>query len=256
MSQIQGNYHRYQSAPKPETFHQTERDLTNAFKKDMEPMTFPKVDDLKDKGTKTVSKGEAQLSEKGKAYLEKLREKYGDYDFVIAGEDDDTASLTNRSNKEYSVIISPEELEKMAEDEEYGEQQMNAVQKAIEASEKMLSDAGYNKDGTGENGTVKKLSITINEDGTISMFAELEKATEKQRERIEEARQERAEERKEAGKKALQKNPYEKEEPPVIKRTSIEADSLEAFAKKLSEIDWEQIAAEKQTPGGHFNFTA
>lgn len=261
MSNIQGNYHQYQPAKRPETFHQTERDLTDAFRKEAEATAYKKTDilsditDLKNKGTKTVNEAEANLSDKAKEYLQKLREKYGDYDFVIAGENDDTNALTARSNKEYSVIISPEEIEKMADDEEYGEQQMSLVKKAIETTEQALADAGYNKDGTGENGTVKKLSITINSDGTMSMFAELEKASEKQRERIEENREKRAEEQKASEKKA-KKNPYEKDEPPEIKRTTIQANTAEEFAKKLSEIDWEQIVSEKQVPGGHFNFTA
>lgn len=256
MSNISANYHQFQGMPRPETFHQTERDMTDAFKKETayEP-AWKKADNVKEPGTKTVNQAEANLSEKSKAYLQKLREKYGDFDFVVAAEDDDTGALTARSNKEYSIIISPEELEKMADDEEYGEQQMNAVQKAIEDSEKLLADAGFHKDGTGENGTIKKLSITINDDGSLSMFAELEKAGEKQKERIEEQREKRAEERK-AAEKRLQKNPYEKEEPPVIKRTNVQADSLEEFAKKLSEIDWDAIVSEQRAPGGHFNFSA
>ena len=59
---------------------------------------------------------EQKLSAKAQSYLEKLREKYGDYDFIVSNDMD--TSKTVGSTKEYSVMFSTEELEKMAEDDE------------------------------------------------------------------------------------------------------------------------------------------
>ena len=45
---------------------------------------------------------EDKLSSKAKAYLEELRNTYGDYDFIIADEGADRNELLNQSNKEQS----------------------------------------------------------------------------------------------------------------------------------------------------------
>ena len=68
---------------------------------------------------------EDQLSDKAKDFLAKLREKYGDkYDFFAVGsiEDPRTRSLTG--TKAYSVILTNDEIEKMANDDEYAEEVM------------------------------------------------------------------------------------------------------------------------------------
>ena len=60
---------------------------------------------------------EAKLSDKAKSFLENLRKKYGDYDFIVSNDMD--TSKTVGSTKEYSVMFTAEELEKMAADEDY-----------------------------------------------------------------------------------------------------------------------------------------
>lgn len=61
---------------------------------------------------------EEKLSTKAKNYLDSLRKNYGDYNFIIADEGDDRRALLGKSDKEFSIIFSSDELEKMASDEE------------------------------------------------------------------------------------------------------------------------------------------
>ena len=49
---------------------------------------------------------EEKLSAKAQAYLDKLREKYDDYDFVIADDVDNPQDFSKTSDKSYSVVLS------------------------------------------------------------------------------------------------------------------------------------------------------
>ena len=71
-----------------------------------------------------------------------------------------------------------------------------------------------------ENGRINKITVTIDNDGNMKLFAELEKTTARQKERIEKAKEQKAEDKKDKV-----KNPYEKGSKPEVKRTTIEASS-------------------------------
>ena len=64
-----------------------------------------------------LKSGEDKLSSKAKNYLDNLRKTYGDYDFIVADDGDDRRALLDKSDKEFSVIFSSSELERMASDE-------------------------------------------------------------------------------------------------------------------------------------------
>jgi len=143
---------------------------------------------------------EAKLSSKVKKYLENLRSKYGDYDFMIGNSTDDLKSLAKSGTKEFSVIFSNAELERMANDEKYAQEKMQGVAGAVQMSEQINQQFGFRR-AFGKNGTsgigINKFSIAYHEDGTTTFFAELEKSSAKQRERIEKNREERLAEKKE-----------------------------------------------------------
>lgn len=187
-----------------------------------------------------VSSGEEKLSDKAKVYLEKLRKTYGDYDFIVADGKDDRRSLVNQSSKEFSVIFSADELEKMASDEEYAQEKLRQMQTAVDMSKRICQEYGFesvwNKTGNGF-GTLNKLVLSFNEDGELSIFAELEKVNEKQRERIREAREEKA------------------DEGISVKRATVEASSADELAEKIGQIDWEAIAEEKIAAGAKIDFS-
>lgn len=86
---------------------------------------------------KRATVGETQLSEKAQVLLKKLRETYGDMDFFVAdfSKGDNVKDILSKAGKGYSVILTVEELEKMASDEKYEKQYMEKVQGARRMSE-------------------------------------------------------------------------------------------------------------------------
>lgn len=78
-----------------------------------------KTDAAKSSTAAGVQSSEYKLSDKAQKYLDKLRKDYGDYDFVVADAGDDMKGLMKQATKEFSVIFSSEELEKMADDEKF-----------------------------------------------------------------------------------------------------------------------------------------
>lgn len=183
------------------------------------------------------------LSKKAEDFLEKLKEKYQDYDLFVA-EDLDDENATAGGTKKYSVVFKPEELEKMAEDEEYAEKVMGKVDEAIGIT-KRVEESGE----LGEGVSFKKISIKIDEEGNMKMFAELEKISEAQMKRLEEAREKRAKEQEEAAKaeeSAEGEEAAEEEESPLmLKRAKVEATSEEELLEMIKGIKWDEIEEEE-----------
>lgn len=161
-----------------------------------------------------------ELSPKAQAYLEKLREQYGDYDFIVADNVDDVQSLTSQSDKKYSVVLSSDELEKMAEDEDYANEVMGKVEDAVKTADSVIEKAGL------EGVQINQLTISFDENGNTKLFATLEKLSESQQQRLDAAKERAAEE------------DAEEIEPA---RVTIEAEDEESFLEQLLQIDWEAI---------------
>ena len=209
---------------------------------------FSKTDDIS-------SKNEEKLSKKAQDFLKNLREKYGDYDFLIGNGTDDLKALSKSGSKEFSVIFSSAEIERMASDEKYAEEKMQGVQGAVKMCKRICEENGFVSafgGGLGENGTINKIGVSIDDNGNMKLFAELEKSSSKQRERIEKNREKHAEEKK-AADKSKKKNPYEKEEEPSVKRTTVEADSVEELIEKIKNIGWDQV--KDSFSGDRINFS-
>lgn len=208
--------------------------------------------------TQTGSIGEAGLSKGAQALLEKLRKSYGDMDFMVADFDkgDNAKDILSRGTKEVSVIFSSSELEKMASDEKYEKEYMERVQDALRMSEQINREFGFTsafgeKSGSSE---ISRIGISFNSDGTTSFFAELEKSSARQREHIEKAREEKRAARKEQEKERLE-NRYLREDTGV-KRTTVQADSMEELLEKIRGVDWDSVRAENRPQsGGRFDFT-
>ena len=206
----------------------------------------------------TGSIGEAGLSKGAQALLEKLRKSYSDMDFMVADFDkgDNAKDILSRGTKEVSVIFSSSELEKMASDEKYEKEYMERVQGALRMSEQINREFGFTS-AFGEksgNSEINKIGISFNSDGTTSFFAELEKSSARQREHIEKAREEKRAARKEQEKERLE-NRYLREDTGV-KRTVIQAGSMEELLEKIRSVDWNSVKAENRPQsGGRFDFT-
>ena len=139
------------------------------------------------------SPDEEKLSAKAKDYLAKLREQYGDYDFLIADNVENPLDLAGSSSKKYFVMLSMAELERMADDEEYAQKIMGQVQSAVDTLNG-IQDKGL----LGEGVRFKRLAISFDEDGNTKLFAELERMSEEQQKRLEKAMEKRAEDKKAA----------------------------------------------------------
>lgn len=206
-------------------------------------------------GGASGSSGQSRLSDKAQALLEKLRKTYNDMDFMVADFKNakEAKAALSRGTKEVSVLFSKEELEKMAADEKCEKEYMDRVQKALQMSDEINRKYGYESafGKKGGNGEITRIGIAFNEDGTTSFFAELEKSSASQRERIEKSREEKRTQRKEDAKKT------EKERADAgMKRTTVQADSVEELLEKIRKVDWDNIrAANDPEEGRKFDFS-
>lgn len=174
-----------------------------------------------------------ELSPKAQDFLEKLQEKYGDkYDFVVADNVDDPQALTAGSTKQYSVIFSTDELEKMADDEEYANTILGKVDDAVKSFDEIMEKA--NLDGKAQ---FSKLAISFDSEGNSKVFATLEKLSESQQERLEAAKA-RAQESGEVAEKPKVEAAKPEEEPATF---SITADSKEGLLEQLFNVNWDKV---------------
>lgn len=198
-----------------------------------------------EKAEEKVKSSESKLSPKAQKYLEQLKKSYGDYDFVIADKGDDVRGLMDRS-KEFSVVFSSDELERMAEDESFAKEQMESVETAVNMSKKINEQFGY------ESGiSLLSVGVTFDDKGISTMFAELEKATADRNKQLEESAKERAEE-----KKAAEKTEGKNEEQPSIKRTTVTAANADELLDKILGIDWDKIPTEAPQKGDNVSAMA
>ena len=202
------------------------------------------VDDAEEKN---VRFDESKLSANAQKFLEKLRDKYGDYDFIIANNVDDPQSLTTSTDKDYSVILSSEEIEKMAENEEYADKIMGHVDKAVGVIDKLYEES------LGEGVNFASITASVDEDGNMKLFASIEKMSADQQERFEQLKEKRAEEKKEAAAKAdkaekdSDSENEENTETVSAKVAKVEADTAEDLLAKIFEIKWDDIEEEEFT---------
>lgn len=194
-----------------------------------------------------------ELSSSAKKLLKELQKTYGNTDFMIANyeTEEEAAEYLSRGTNTYSVLLTPDELEKMAADEDYKKENLEKLDGALDQLKDMKSQLGEK----GED--VKRLGVVLGDNGEVSYFAELEKSSEMQRERIEKQREAKKEEAAEAEK--------EKKEEKVnegsfiregAKRTTLFADSLEELKEKIGQVDWNTVREEGYGPrGGRFDFT-
>lgn len=170
---------------------------------------------------KLSTENEKKLSKKAQDFLKKLKKEYGDYDFFVGNETDDLREIAKGGNKEFSIIFSSDELERMADDEKYAEEKMQGVEGAVQMSRKIMEENGFFSTFDKENskgGLVNKIGISIDDNGTMKIFAELEKVNENQR-----------------------------------KRTWVEANSMEELLSGIQNIDWDNIELAKS--GDKFDFS-
>lgn len=163
-------------------------------------------------------------------------------DFMVADYDrgEEAKEILSRGTKEFSVLFSTEELEKMASDEKYEKEYMDRVHGAVRMSQQINKQFGFESawGKTSNESILTGLGIAFNKDGTVDFFAELEKAGEQQKALIEESIGKRAEEKKTSA-----------------KRTTVWASSMEELMKKINEVDWSKIKETEKAEGDKFDFS-
>ena len=184
----------------------------------------------------------SKLSETASNYLEELKAKYSDSEIVVVGADqaDQATEIASnvRTSKSTVIVLTEDELEKMATDEEtrtQNEALLDEAMKQLPEAMKKMSESGLD---------VKTMGIEI-KNGTTNYFAVLDKANVAQKERIEAKQEEKRAEQKEARKENL---------------TKVTASSLEEFIKKLEDVLYEVKADSVKTEqekmvGQNFDFS-
>ena len=231
-----------------------------------------------------MQSSEYKLSDKAQKYLDKLRKDYGDYDFVVADAGDDMKGLIKQATKEFSVVFSSEELEKMADDEKFAAKQMKHVDTAVNMSKRICEEFGhermFGKEGNGA--ALNSVSVSFDDKGITSMFAELEKSTADRNDQMQkQLEKKRAEEKAEArprqtvaeykakmqkvideqkkrpniGETVSTKN-LEKIEPTMVQRTGISAKSIDELFSKIKNVDWNKVPAEAAQVGDKIGYSA
>ncbi len=162
------------------------------------------------KKTKVSGKtiGEPQLSEQAAKYYEELKKKYSNMDFILVSADQKeyakskAASYAN-ANK-MVVLIDEEKIEKMASDENYRKQYEGIIANAASG----LSQLGKQLSATGAK--VKGYGMQVNDNGTASYFAVVDKSLALQKQRIANKAEAKREERKAEAKKAKREQQEER----------------------------------------------
>ncbi len=207
-----------------------------------------------EKSETTLKKEPVRLSENAKKLLEELKAKYGNMDFIVENysTDAEAARYLAMGQKDYTVLIDPDTLEKMAADEEVKAKYVGIIDDALKQFgeiKEQLEDTEKEQDVE-----VTRIGITVGNDGTVTYFAELRKTSEKQQERLEKAKEERAEEEKKAEKQA-EKKKAEQAAKPDAESVRITASSVEELLKKIHEADWTQAKAPVEATGTRFDLT-
>ncbi len=208
---------------------------------------------------KTASK-QPELSQGAKDLLSKLQKKYGDMDFFVAdySSDEEAQKYLSRGNKDYSVLIEPELLEKMAADESVKEKYLGIIDDAknkISEVKDEIAKLDDTEDGV-KKSDIKNIGFSVKSDGSVSFFAELEKNGADQKKRIEQAREDKKAQKKEDEKEAKAKKLKEQQEDKV-KRSVIRGNSASELAKNIQAIDWDKVAEEvRPKAGGKIDFGA
>ena len=223
----------------------------------------------KAKAAKKTENTPVQLSDRAKALLEELKKTYSNMDFMVADyeSDEEAQSYLSRGTKEFSVLIDPETLEDMAANQETKAKYLGLLDEATSKLGELKEKLG------GEGSEVKSLGVSIGKDGSLSYFAELEKAGEKQRERIEESRERRAEEEKEAERAEERKRRSAERSGSSrsadrteasrqsgypngpVKSVRVTADSVEELYQKIKSVDWSAVKPSGAPAGSKFEFT-
>lgn len=154
-----------------------------------------------------------QLSKTASEYLQKLKEKYKNVDFIVADfdSDDEAQKYLKQGKGEYNCVITPDMLEKMAADENVAKEYEGIIDDAIGNLSTVKEKLGDDAD------KVKTFGVSIDNSGKVSYYAIIKDSL-KVNENVRAAR-EKAAEKKAEEKKNAEKEEYEER---MVKASTIE----------------------------------
>lgn len=200
--------------------------------------------------------GEPKLSENAAKYYEQLKKKYGNMDFVLVSSDkkefakSQAASLNNPYKM--VVLIDEEKIERMAADENFRAQYEGILNRAASGVQQM-------KASLGNRANVKAYGVQINDGGTMSFFAVVDKSMKAQKERIEKKAAEKKEAKKAEAKKAEKQEQQDKLEelraeraddttrPNSEELVTVTASSLDELLRKVDDVMFAGMSDRVQT---------
>lgn len=209
-----------------------------------------KADDKKTDETKKTNSNSLQLSDKAKALLQELKKTYNNADIYVAEyeTDEEAAEYLSRGSKDFSVLIDPEELERMAADDEVKKKNLNLLDESLGK----LSEMKEELKETGREDEVVTLGVNIGKDGQVSYFAELEKSGERTKEFVDKMLEDKKEANAEKADKVQDKYNFEHSQ-----RATVSANSVEDLLEQIKNFNWDNVKEETSIPmpGKNFDFT-
>ena len=169
--------------------------------------------------------GDVELSDKAKDYYDKLKSKFHNSEFILVSKDmksqvQQNAAAYGNANK-MVVLIDEEKLERMATDESYRKKYEGIIamsQSQMAAAKNSLASSGAN---------VKNFGMSVNSDGTTSLFATLEKSSDAQAKRIEKKAEAKKEQKVKEKKQAEKKEKAERLEKAKEKKRADKAEKAD-----------------------------
>ncbi len=208
-----------------------------------------------------------ELSDKAKAVLEELKEKYGNIDFFVADDvsNEDASGIMSAGTREFSVLIDPDTLEAMAEDDAVKEKYMGIIDDSTE----QLASISEELEESGQE--VESLGVKIDADGVATFFAKIKESNENYKKQVEAEKEAQAEAARKAEAKAKAREEQEERLEALRDRPSVEprndgsrppmkdepqprtaeltAASAEELLEKIKNFDWSSFGKNSDTEG-------
>ena len=178
--------------------------------------------------------GNPKLSEKAQKYYDQLKKKFSNMDFILVSADKKEEAQANLSkygnSSKLVVLIDDEKIEKMAEDPAYREKYEKVLRGATTQFAQVKSDMGSNASA------VKTFGMKVNDNGTASFFAVIDKSLAAQKKRIEDKAAQRKEDKKKAEKEEQKDKAEEKRMEGLKDKGDADSDTVTVTASSWDEL--------------------
>lgn len=205
--------------------------------------------------------GSPKLSENAQKYYDELKKKYGNMDFILVSNDlkeQAKAMAGSYARPDRTVVLIDEEkIERMASDEAYREKYETIIGQAAGQLAGMKTGLA----GVSGGKSVTSYGMQVEDNGTVSFFAVVDKALAAQKERIAKKAEQKKEDRKEA-KKEEQKQAGEKrleQRRNGQDKVTVTVSSIEELIRKIEDLSYADMSdrtmtQEEQQIGQHIDF--